>query len=135
MEYSTVQTENSPCLRIKRVYDTPSDEDGTRILVDRLWPRGMKRDAGVVDLWLKDVAPTPSLRRWFSHDPSRWSEFVRRYFAELDQRRQTLAPLLELATQDCITLLYAAKDERRNNAVALARYLVRCNAVTPDGAT
>lgn len=130
MERLKHQPESLPCLRVKRIYAPPSDEDGTRILVDRLWPRGVKRHSGVVDLWFKDVAPTSSLRRWFAHDPGLWEEFVRRYFAELEQHPQAWLPLIELTARDRITLLYAAKDKRHNNAVALADYLIRHMAPT-----
>ncbi|MGN6811127.1 MAG: DUF488 domain-containing protein [Thermomicrobiales bacterium] len=110
-------------LRLKRVYLPPDDGDGQRVLVDRLWPRGLlKRDARV-DLWLKDVAPSPELRRWFGHDPEKWPEFRRRYFAELNARSGPVETLSRLAENADVTLLYAAHDEAHNNAVVLQDYL------------
>ncbi|MPZ19910.1 MAG: DUF488 family protein [Luteitalea sp.] len=110
-------------IRVKRVYESPAADDGVRLLIDRLWPRGLKRDAAALDGWLKEVAPSDSLRGWFAHEPARWDEFVRRYFAELDEHPECLEPILEYADQGRVTLLYASRDAEHNNAVALARYL------------
>ena len=110
-------------IRVKRVYAPPEPSDGTRVLVDRLWPRGLKKTDARIDLWLKEVAPSPELRRWFGHDPARWPEFVRRYHAELAARPEVVQKLLELAASGPLTLLYAARDEAHNNAVALKAYL------------
>jgi uncharacterized protein YeaO (DUF488 family) len=110
-------------LKIKRVYDEPSEDDGTRVLVDRLWPRGLTRQRAAVGLWLKDLAPTDALRKWFGHEPSRWSEFCTRYRAELDGNGAELARLREVVKSGPVTLLYGAKDEVHNNAVALLEYL------------
>lgn len=112
-----------PRLKIKRVYDPPATGDGTRILVDRLWPRGLKKTEARIDEWLRDVAPSDALRRWFSHDPKRWEEFQRRCFAELDAKPDTWRPILERARDGTVTLLYAARDTECNNAVALRAYL------------
>lgn len=112
-------------LRVKRVYDPPGPEDGARYLVDRLWPRGVAREALALAGWLPDVAPSPELRRWFGHDPERWDEFRQRYFAELDARSEAWRPLAEALARGTITLLHAARDRERNNAVALAEYLAR----------
>ena len=111
---------------IKRIYEKPSDADGFRILVDRLWPRGVSKKDARVDLWLKEIAPGDDLRKWFSHDPGKWDEFRRRYFKELDaatDREGVLGVIAEHARKGTITLLYAAKDEDHNNAVALMEYL------------
>jgi uncharacterized protein YeaO (DUF488 family) len=113
-------------VRLKRVYDPPSSDDGVRVLVDRLWPRGLKRDAVQIDHWLKDLAPSTELRHWFGHDPDRWSEFQRRYRAELAKSSEDLAPLRELLRgTGKLTLLFAAKDAAHNNAVALKAFLAR----------
>lgn len=110
-------------LRTKRIYEEPSEDDGTRILVDRLWPRGLSKEKAVVDRWEKDLAPSNELRRWFGHDPAKWEESLRRYRAELEEKEETLAKLQREAAEGTVTLLYAAKDEEHNNAVALKRYL------------
>jgi uncharacterized protein YeaO (DUF488 family) len=111
-------------MRLKRVYDDASPEDGTRVLVDRLWPRGLSRKAAKVDLWLKDVAPSDKLRHWFNHDPERWPEFRKRYRAELAENSGDLETLRRLvAGKKPVTLLFAAKDTEHNNAVALKERL------------
>lgn len=112
-------------IKVKRVYDPPSPEDGKRFLVDRLWPRGLSKKAARIDSWLKDVAPSDSLRKWFGHDPSKWREFQRRYFKELEARPEAWRPLLEAAREGQVTLLFSARDEAHNNAVALQRFLRR----------
>lgn len=108
---------------IERAYTSGSAKDGQRFLVDRLWPRGIKKEALQVDGWIKDVAPSDKLRKWFGHDPDRWCEFSERYFAELDHNSKAWRPLLEAARKGDITLLYGAKDEEHNNAVVLRAYL------------
>lgn len=110
-------------IQVKRVYDPPAPGDGVCFLVDRLWPRGLKREALHLDGWLKDVAPSDALRRWFSHDPARWDEFQRRYFAELDGKPEAWRPIFTAAHQDNVILLYGARDTEHNNAVALKGYL------------
>lgn len=106
-------------IRIKRAYDAPEEDDGMRILVDRLWPRGLRRDGAGIDLWLKDVAPSTELRRWFGHDPTRWAVFQDRYRAELAGSK-ALAALLEIVNQGRpVTLLFGAHDAQHNNARAL----------------
>ena len=112
-------------IQIKRVYDPPAPEDGYRVLVDRLWPRGLSKDRAAVNEWLREVAPSTDLRRWFAHDPARWAEFKRRYSAELaaPAAREAIARLQTLAADGDITLLYAATEEVHNNAVALREYL------------
>ena len=111
-------------VHLKRVYDEASPEDGTRVLVDRLWPRGLTREAAKVDLWLKDLAPSDKLRHWFNHDPERWPEFRKRYRAELAEESEDLETLRRLvAGKKPVTLLFAAKDTEHNNAVALKERL------------
>lgn len=110
-------------IRTKRIYDPPAPDDGARFLVERLWPRGKKKEDIAIAAWLKDAAPSDELRRWFSHDPARWEEFQRRYFAELDGKPEAWQPLLEAAHQGNVTLLYSARDTAHNNAVALKMYL------------
>ena len=117
-------------VRIKRVYDPPVPDDGARVLVDRLWPRGLAKEDARVDWWAKELAPSDKLRRWFGHAPPRYREFVERYRAELEGN-ETLARLAHLATQRPVTLLYAARDEHHNNARALLEIL-RGSAATPS---
>ncbi|MRR14068.1 DUF488 domain-containing protein [archaeon] len=109
-------------ISIKRVYDQPSKDDGFRILVDRLWPRGLKKEKAGVDLWLKDVAPSDELRKWFSHDARRWIEFKNRYFTELDGKSEIVGRIYD--ADDNVTFLYGAKDDEHNNAVALREYIL-----------
>jgi len=106
-------------LRIKRVYEEPGEDDGKRILVDRLWPRGMSKEKARVDLWLKEVAPSNELRKWFAHDPEKWSEFERKYIEELKTVGEPLALLRQQVSQGKVTLLYGARDEEHNEAVVL----------------
>lgn len=111
-------------IRMVRVYEVPaSGGEGARFLVDRLWPRGIRKENLRIDGWLREIAPSDGLRKWFGHDPARWEEFRRRYFAELDAMPDAIQPLLEAARQGDVTLLYAARDEAYNNAVALKEYL------------
>ena len=110
-------------IKAKRVYDRPEAGDGDRFLVDRLWPRGIKRDALHLTDWLKEAAPSDSLRKWFGHDPEKWEEFRRRSFAELDRKLDAMRPLLVAANRGHVTLLFGAKDIRLNNAVVLKEYL------------
>ena len=110
-------------IKLKRVYDSASKDDGIRFLVERLWPRGVKKTALRLDAWLKDVAPSTELRRWFSHDASRWTEFQRRYFAELDAKPATAEPILQAGRRGNVTLVYSSHDKEHNNAVALKAYL------------
>ena len=110
-------------LAIKRVYEVPGLGDGTRILVDRLWPRGLSRQRARVDIWLKDIAPSTELRKWFSHDPNKWTEFQDRYRQELKSKTDLLLTLKEKAAKGPITLLYGAKDESHNEAVVLQELL------------
>jgi uncharacterized protein YeaO (DUF488 family) len=110
-------------IKIKRIYEAPEPNDGTRILVDRLWPRGMKKEKAYVDTWLKDIGPSTELRKWFGHDPERWTEFKAKYVDELKGKADQLSLIHEAATQGAVTLLYAARDEQHNEAVILAELL------------
>ncbi|MEW6268599.1 MAG: DUF488 family protein [Thermodesulfobacteriota bacterium] len=112
-------------IRCKHVRDPASPSDGTRFLVDGLWPRGVRKEDVHVSAWLRDVAPSDELRRWFGHDPERWSGFRRRYFAELDERRDALEPLRAAARDGVVTLVFGSREREHNNAVALAQYLRR----------
>jgi uncharacterized protein YeaO (DUF488 family) len=111
-------------VRVKRAYRPAAAADGTRILVDRLWPRGVRKSAAAIDRWAKDVAPSTALRKWFAHDPARWPEFRGRYAAELHHHRDELAELRALARRKRVTLVFAAHDERHNHAVVLRRVLL-----------
>jgi uncharacterized protein YeaO (DUF488 family) len=110
-------------IRVKRVYEPAAPNDGVRFLVDHLWPRGMKKETVKLDGWLRDVSPSNELRKWFGHDPAKWDEFQRRYFAELDRKPDTWQPLLQPPRQGNVTLVFSARDEEHNNAVALKNYL------------
>ena len=112
-------------IKIKRVYLAPEPGDGFRVLVDRLWPRGLKKESAGVDLWLKELAPSDSLRKWFGHAPARWESFRKRYFHELDSGSEAVERLAELKGKKIVTLVFGAKDEEHNNAVALKEYLKR----------
>ena len=108
---------------VKRVYEAPGKADGQRVLVDRLWPRGVSKKDAELTLWLKEIAPTDDLRKWFGHEPERWVEFRKRYWAELDGNTEAVAQLRGVLGEGKVTLLYGAHDEAHNNAVALAAYL------------
>jgi uncharacterized protein YeaO (DUF488 family) len=110
-------------LRIKRVYETPEKEDGQRILVDRLWPRGLTKEKAKIDLWLKDIAPSTELRKWFGHDPEKWKEFRKRYGAELKKNAESVSLLKDQMKKGPVTLVYGAKDEEHNDAFFLKEYL------------
>lgn len=110
-------------IQVKRVYASPQSKDGLRILVDRLWPRGLRKQDAAIDQWLRECAPSSQLRTWFGHDRTRWKEFKRRYFAELKDKKDLLAALRSVARKRRLTLLFAAADSEHNNAVALAEYL------------
>jgi uncharacterized protein YeaO (DUF488 family) len=110
-------------IRLKRAYEKPSPDDGKRILVERLWPRGLTKKRAAVDLWLKDVAPSTDLRKWFAHDPARWKQFQTRYRHELRQKKDSIQSLKDEAKQRTVTLVYAARDEAHNGALVLKRFL------------
>ena len=112
-------------ISLKRAYETPSRSDGCRILVERLWPRGLSKHDARIDLWLKDAAPSNELRRWFNHDPDKWAEFKRRYFKELRTREESVAAVLERLRAGRVTFVFASRGLRFNNAVALKDYVER----------
>ncbi len=110
-------------IQLKRVYDDPGPHDGARFLVERLWPRGIRKTDLPIDGWQKEAGPSTQLRKWFSHDPTKWEDFRRKYFAELDTRPESLEPILKAAKRGTVTLLYSSHDTEHNNAVALKAYL------------
>ena len=110
-------------IKIKRAYETPDDEDGQRILVDRLWPRGISKDRARIDFWPKELAPSTELRRWYGHDPEKWTEFKARYFKELDTQPVLMKELLEWIRRGTVTFVYSSKERRLNNAVAIREYV------------
>ncbi len=109
-------------IRTERIYSAPTG-DGFRILVDRLWPRGLRKNDVKVDLWLKDIAPSTELRKWFGHNPGKWDEFRKRFFQELDQKRELIDQIIPKSREGDVVLLYGAKDGEHNNAVALKEYI------------
>lgn len=111
-------------IRTKRVYDPATPDDGLRVLVDRIWPRGMTKERLQIHLWLKEIAPSTALRKWFGHDRSKWEAFKRRYFAELDAKPELVQQLLAEAAKGRVTLLFSARDAECNQAVALKEYLL-----------
>lgn len=114
-------------IHLKRAYEPPDPGDGFRILVDRLWPRGIAKSSAHIDLWHKEVAPTTGLRKWFGHDPSKWEEFRSRYLAELKNNREAIDELMRHIRRGVVTLVYGAKDEAHNHAVVLKEYLEALN--------
>ena len=110
-------------IRLKRVYEEPSESDGTRILVDRLWPRGLAKERAKVDVWLKEIAPSTELRKWFNHEPVKWPEFKKRYQAEISNNTEALAALERHLANEKVTIVYGAKDEEHNDAVVIKQYL------------
>lgn len=114
-----------PKICVKRIHEPAAKADGFRLLVDRLWPRGISKEKAALDDWMKEAAPSTKLRQWFGHDPERWAEFKRRYAAELDKKPELIAEIRALAAKRRVTLLYSTRDTDRNQAVALAEYLER----------
>ncbi|MDQ4147275.1 MAG: DUF488 family protein [Pseudomonadota bacterium] len=110
-------------IHLKRIYEKPTRQDGCRVLVDRVWPRGLTKEQARIDAWLKALAPSHGLRKWFNHEPGKWEEFKTRYFKELDEHREAVEELAAKAHTGQVTLVFAAKNERFNNAVALKEYL------------
>ena len=110
-------------IKLKRVYEEPSSMDGVRVLVERLWPRGLTKKRAAIDLWLKEVAPSPELRKWFGHDPARWEQFQKRYRRELRERTDAIRQLRQKVKKGTVTLVYAARDEEHNGAAALKKHL------------
>jgi len=110
-------------IRLKRAYEQPGADDGVRILVERLWPRGLTKERAAVDHWIKDVAPSPELRRWYNHEPAKWTEFQRRYLAELRQNKVAVEELRQKCGDGTVTFVYAARDEQHNSALLLKEFL------------
>jgi uncharacterized protein YeaO (DUF488 family) len=110
-------------IKAKRIYDKVSSEDGVRILVDRLWPRGVSKKDASIDIWMKDIAPSNELRKWFNHAPAKWEEFKVRYFSELDNKSELIKEILGRVKKGTVTLIFSAKEEKYNNAEALKEYL------------
>lgn len=110
-------------LLLKRVYENPESTDGRRVLVDRLWPRGLTKEKAKVDLWLKEIAPSTLLRKWFNHDPKKWEEFQLRYINELKKNKTNVSELQDLISKGKVTLLYSAKDQKHNEAIVLLKYV------------
>lgn len=117
-------------IQLKRVYELPQASDGKRVLIDRLWPRGLTKEKAKVDLWLKDIAPTTELRKWFGHDPAKWNEFKKRYHAELKKNSEVVSALIKLLKHGKAAIVYGAKDEEHNDAVVLKEYLEKENVWT-----
>lgn len=112
-------------IRIKRVYEAAQEEDGVRILVDRLWPRGISKEKAAIDKWMKEIAPSDKLRKWFSHDPKKWKQFKERYLKELESKTDLIEELRHPSKKGTLTLLYSAKDELHNQALVLKEFLER----------
>jgi uncharacterized protein YeaO (DUF488 family) len=110
-------------IKVKRVYEKPGKEDGSRILVDRLWPRGLTKEKAALNLWLKDIAPTTELRKWFNHDPAKWNEFIKKYLKELKENEESVSILKDLLKKGPVTLIYAAKDEAHNEAQVIKDFV------------
>ena len=108
---------------LKRAYEEPASTDGTRVLVDKLWPRGVKKEEARIDVWLKEIAPSDDLRKWFGHDPDRWDAFRKQYINELKENEEVVKKLCEIVEGGRVTLIYGAKDEQHNNAVVLKQYM------------
>jgi uncharacterized protein YeaO (DUF488 family) len=119
----SLKVEECSMIKLKRAYDRASRDDGVRYLVERLWPRGVKKTELQLDGWLKEVAPSPELRKWFGHDPTKWPQFRQRYFSELKAHEQSLEPLLKAARRGPVTLVFSSHDTEHNAAVALRDYL------------
>jgi uncharacterized protein YeaO (DUF488 family) len=117
-------------IKIKRVYESPNDTDGYRILVDRLWPRGISKEKAIVDFWPKDLAPSTELRLWYGHDPKKWSDFKSRYFDELDDNPEIVNELLKYVRKGTVTFIYSSKEKELNNAVALKEYIKSLTRLT-----
>ena len=110
-------------IKLKRIYEPPSGSDGVRILVERLWPRGMKKESAKIDVWFKEASPSHELRKWYGHDISKWAEFRNRYFRELSERSEVLEPVLEISGKKTVTFLFSSREEKYNSARALKEYI------------
>jgi uncharacterized protein YeaO (DUF488 family) len=116
---------SSVTIKLKRAYEAPAEDDGLRVLVDRLWPRGVSKDSARIDLWAKEITPSTELRTWYGHDPARWAEFRKRYFQELDGNREAVAAFKARIGRKKVTFVYGAKDTEHSHALALKEYLER----------
>jgi uncharacterized protein YeaO (DUF488 family) len=125
MQGRAVGGESRMAIYLKRIYEDPAKDDGYRVLVDHLWPRGVKKEKAHIDQWLKEIAPSSGLRKWFGHNPEKWETFKRRYFEELDQIPGVVEELMAKIGEVTVTLLFSSKEEKFNNAVALREYLER----------
>ena len=119
-------------IRVKRIYEPPSPQDGFRILVDRLWPRGMCKEKAKVDLWLRDMAPSNELRKWYGHDPDKWTEFKKKYLGEIGEKKEEFELLRKKARQGTVTFLFSSKEEKLNNAAALKEFVERGRGDSPS---
>ncbi len=115
-------------IKLKRAYEAAEPDDGCRVLVDRLWPRGLSKGAAHIDLWLKEIAPSSELRKWFNHEPARWREFEQRYFHEIEEHPEALKELMAQVHKGRVTLVYGARDQEHNNAVALKEFVESAHA-------
>jgi uncharacterized protein YeaO (DUF488 family) len=125
LEMRGQRQEAVPMIKIKRIYESPGEKDGFRILVDRLWPRGWSKDKAKVHLWLRDISPSNELRKWYGHDPEKWAEFKKKYFQEIKQRKEEFDLLLEKAGRGNVTLLFSSQEKKLNNAAALKEIVER----------
>jgi uncharacterized protein YeaO (DUF488 family) len=116
-------------IKIKRIYELPAKDDGFRILVDRLWPRGLSKEKAKINLWVKEIAPSDQLRKWYGHDPKKWTEFRKRYFNELKDKEEVVNLIAKKLEEGTTTFLYSSKEEKINNAVALKEYILRHGAL------
>ena len=110
-------------IKIKRVYEKPDKTDGFRVLVDRLWPRGLTKEKAAVDLWLKDIAPSTELRKWFNHEPEKWKEFIKKYQIELKENKESVSLLKDYAKKGSVTLIYGARDQEHNEALIIKNFI------------
>ena len=125
MDYSEIRDELFMAMKLKRAYEKPEPEDGKRILVDKLWPRGLRKEKAKIDEWLKDVAPSTELRKWYAHDPTKWGQFKERYWKELDAKSEQVAALAKECERSTVTFVFSSKEEKLNNATALKEYIER----------
>ena len=116
---------NRSMIRIKRIYDSPGEDEGFRIVVDRLWPRGLSKGKAKIGLWLKEIAPSDILRKWYAHDPKKWNQFRERYFKELGDHKELVDLIIQKTKEGAVTLFYSSKEEKINNAVALKEYIAK----------
>ena len=131
ISYDLLMTGKQNTIQIKRVYEEPTETDGRRILVDRLWPRGLSKEEAKIDLWLKEIAPSSELRRWYQHDPKKWIKFKNRYTSELKSNPNEVDKIIEEVNAGSVTFLYSSKEQQLNNAIVLKEYIEAIN-ITKD---